>query len=245
MLRYAIIEDNVFALELLKRLVGKLRPSYDLVFTGGTVKEAVDLLKSNPPDLLFLDIELSDGKCFSIFENLHTTVPIIFTTAYSEFAIQAFKVNSVDYLLKPITECDLANALDKFELFRANNDLTRPMPQESFSPRILTESGDKYSYIDIKDVEYFMSEDNYVFAHLKGGVRCMIKIKNLSELEAVLPHNDFFRISRNIITSIWVISSVSKFFRGRLSVVLDSSFGLINISVSASRRDEFLVWYGR
>lgn len=245
MLRYAIIEDNVFALELLKRLVGKLRPSYDLVFTGGTVKEAVDLLKSNPPDLLFLDIELSDGKCFSIFENLHTTIPIIFTTAYSEFAIQAFKVNSVDYLLKPITECDLAHALDKFEMFRANNALTRPMPQESSSPRILTESGDKYSYIDIKDVEYFMSEDNYVFAHLKGGVRCMIKIKNLSELEAVLPHNDFFRISRNIITSIWVISSVSKFFRGRLSVVLDSSFGSINISVSASRRDEFLVWYGR
>lgn len=245
MLRYAIIEDNVFALEMLKRLVAKLRPSYELVFTGGTVAEAVNLLKTATPDLLFLDIELSDGKCFNIFENQNTTIPIIFTTAYSEFAIQAFKVNSVDYLLKPITELDLAHALDKFEMFRTNNIIAKQMPPDPHSSRILTESGDKYNYIDTDDVEYFISEDNYVFAHLKGGSRRMIKLKNLSDLEAILSPKDFFRISRNMITSIGCISSVCKFLRGRLLVVLETSSGTVNINVSASRRDEFLAWYGR
>lgn len=245
MTRYAIIEDNPFALQNLRLNVERLRHGYELVYSGGSITDAVNFFRSGMDvDLVFMDIELSDGPCFRIFEQIKTVVPIIFTTAYEDFALRAFKVNSIDYLMKPVTESDIAGALDKFELL--NNTLhTEPKPaSDSAAERVLTVNGDCYSYIDLEDVAWFKSEANYIYACLKHGGEKMINLTNLSKLEQVLPHDRFFRLSRSIIASITSIDSVSKHFRGRLLVTLRRGEITEKVSITAGRRDEFLAWLG-
>lgn len=247
-MRYAIVEDNPFAMNHLLMMIGKLRPRWKNVFTGGTVTRAVEFLESGEEvDLIFMDIELSDGKCFNIFERTSTLVPVVFTTAYDEYALKAFKVNGVDYLMKPVTEKDLGHAIDKFEHVAS----ARPSPAPEAKPtgysesRILTVSDDRYSYIQVKDVAYFISEDNYVFAEMKKGGRRLLNIANLSEIEKITPPDSFFRVSRGIITSIDAVVSASKYFRGRLLLKIATSRGVIEVTVPASRRDDFLRWLGR
>ena len=254
MTRFAIIEDNPFALEHLCQSVKRLRRDYEPVFKASSVKETVDFLKSSPDvELIFMDIELADGKCFAIFDQVKTVIPIIFTTAYDEFAIQAFKVNGMDYLLKPVSDQDLAYAIDKFEHLSSirNPQLpASPVPEETTvsavnTGRILTVSGEKYGYIDIDDIAYFISEDNYVFACLNSGIQRLVNLTSLSYLEPMLPSDRFFRLSRSIIASIKSIESVSKYFRGRLLVKLKSGNEQREVTVSASNRDTFLEWLGR
>lgn len=255
MTRYAIIEDNQFAMEHLCQSVKRLRRDYEPVFKASSVKETVDFLKSSPEvELIFMDIELADGKCFAIFDQIKTVIPIIFTTAYDEFAIQAFKVNGIDYLLKPVSDQDLAYAIDKFEhLSSVRNPQPQVSPAVEESPtvsyaktgRILTVSGEKYGYIAIDDIAYFISEDNYVFACLNSGGHRLVNLTSLSYLEPMLPSDRFFRLSRSIIASIKSIESVSKYFRGRLLVKLKSGNEQREVIVSASNRDTFLEWLGR
>lgn len=254
-MRYAIIEDNHFAREHLRILISKIRPDWELAFIGTSVASTVMYLKDSPDiDLMFMDIELSDGRCFAIFEQTGTTVPVIFTTAYDEFAIQAFKVNSLGYILKPVNENELNHAIDKYEYLRTqvmngghkddSNIQSRDVAATSIQ-RILISSGDKYTYIHLDDISYFTSEDNYVFAFLKNGSSHLITIKNLSSLDEMLPADRFFRLSRNVIASIESISSVSKYHRGRLKVVVCAGDSTIEIMVSAERRDYFLNWFGQ
>lgn len=249
--KYAIIEDNPFAMNHLQMMIGKLRPKWINVFQGSTVAETVGFLQSGKKvDLIFMDIELSDGKCFKIFEHTSTLVPVIFTTAYDEYALKAFKVNVVDYLMKPVTLQSLGHAIDKFEYMAPKHAVTthaaEPAQAQAQDCRILAVNNDKYSYIQIKDVAYFTSEDNYVFAEMKGGGRKLLNTSNLSEIEKILPQNGFFRVSRGIITSIDAVVSASKYFRGRLLLKIASpSGGIMEITVPASRRDDFLRWLGR
>ena len=126
MIDYVIFEDERFAYEEIKRMMNVLRPDYNLKEWADSVERAVSVLTDGTPDLLIADIRLSDGLCFDVFERKQTHVPVIFTTAYDEFALQAFRVNSVDYLLKPIKENDLERALAKFEA----NCLTRPTSEQ-------------------------------------------------------------------------------------------------------------------
>ena len=107
MMKYLLVEDERFAYEEMKRMMEKLRPDYQLEAWSATVEQTVQFLKHHPVDLMLLDIRLTDGNSFDIFEQIQVTTPVIFTTAYDEHAIQAFKVNSVDYLLKPVEEDDL------------------------------------------------------------------------------------------------------------------------------------------
>lgn len=254
MTRYAIIEDNLFALQNLRQNVERLRHDYEMVYSGGSIAGAVEFLRSGTPvDLIFMDIELSDGPCFQIFEQIQTVVPIIFTTAYDDFALRAFKVNSVDYLLKPVTGGDVAAALDKYELLHTAGAATSPaaaQPAEArpaadaAAGRVLTVSGDSYSYIDLDDVAWFKSEDNYIFACLSDGGKKMINLTNLSKLEQVLPADRFFRLSRSFVASISSVENVSKYFRGRLMVTLRREGETEKVSVTSGRRDEFLAWLG-
>lgn len=248
--KYAIIEDNPFAMNHLEMVIGKLRPKWVNVFKGTTVEETVKFLQSGEAvDLLFMDIELSDGKCFKIFERTSTLVPVVFTTAYDEYALKAFKVNVVDYLMKPVTPKELGHAIDKFDHLTSPHPMQAPV-EEQVTPsgsdcRILTVSNDRYSYIPIQDVAYFISEDNYVFAEMKAGGRKLLNISNLSEIEKIMPAGSFFRVSRGIITSIDAVVSASKYFRGRLLLKIAAAGGVMEITVPASRRDEFLRWLGR
>lgn len=256
MITYAIIEDNVFAREHLQYAIAQLRPDWQLLFTVGSIESASEELATSEPDLLFLDIELSDGQCFELFDNSASIIPVIFTTSYDSHALNAFKVNAIDYLLKPISADKLLQAITKFEVLYANrapslDTSTREVEPTStqytsvVTDRILTIDGDRYNYINLEDIAYFLCEDKYIFAILNSGKRKMISMTNLSELDQFLPPARFFRLSRGVIASIGSIASVNKYFRGRLMVRIKAGEQDTSISVSPARRDEFLHWLGR
>jgi len=255
MIRYAIIEDNNYALKHLRMLVETLRPQWQNVFTGKGVTDTVHFLESGEElDLIFLDIELTDGGCFEIFESIETDVPIIFTTAYKDFAVKAFKLNSVGYVLKPVSSKELEEAISKFEYLylrqKTASDTEETEPAKTAydsipASRILTVNGDRYDYIKVEDIVYFESEDSYVFAHIRGRRRRLIQHQSLTKLEELLPRDSFFRVSRNMIISIGSIKSVGKYLRGRLLVRIEGSDGDIDLTVAPTKRDAFLEWLGR
>jgi DNA-binding LytR/AlgR family response regulator len=251
-MKYLIIENEAFALENLKKIVARLRPDWHLQFTAESVEETVDYLISKPDvDLLFMDIELVDGNCFEIFKRVKIETPVIFTTAYDDFAIQAFKVNSIDYLLKPITEDAVSEALEKFERLQVKpaetpdySQLLQQLMQPASRQRILISSGDNYGYVMIDDVAFFLSEDKYVFVYLRSGVRRMTDFHNLGEVEGIVDTKRFFQVSRNIIASIGSIDKVSKYFNGRLKVIVKAGNEGQEAMVSAARRQAFIDWLG-
>jgi DNA-binding LytR/AlgR family response regulator len=249
---YIIIENEAFALENLKQTVARLRHDYHLTFTAESIEETVEYLRTHPDiSLIFMDIELVDGNCFEIFRQVKVETPVIFTTAYDDFAIQAFHVNSIDYLLKPIGDEALGTALDKLERLTGKNPATpdyatlmRQMLQPTNRQRILLNSGDNYSYAMIDDVAYFMSEDKYVYACLRSGQRRMTEFHNLAEVEGILDQRRFFQVARHIIASIESIGKVSKYFNGRLKVEVRADNDRQEAVVSAARRQPFLDWLG-
>ncbi len=249
---YIIIENEAFALENLKHTVARLRPDYHLMFTAESIEDSVEYLLGKPDiDLIFMDIELVDGNCFEIFRQVKVETPVIFTTAYDDFAIQAFQVDSIDYLLKPIGDEALSAALDKLERLTSKQtaapdytSLLRQMLQPANRQRILLSSGDNYSYAMIDDVAYFLSEDKYVYAYLRSGQRRMTEFRNLAEVEEILDSSHFFLVARNIIASIESIGKVSKYFNGRLKVEVQAGTDRQEAMVSAARRQPFLDWLG-
>ena len=172
MMKYLLVEDERFAYEEMKRMMEKLRPDYQLEAWTATVEQTVQFLKHHPVDLMLLDIRLTDGNSFDIFEQIQVTTPVIFTTAYDEHAIQAFKVNSVDYLLKPVEEDDLLAALREFEQFRVVQSpvtdyrkLEEALMSNCKKNRFLIQKGDAYHYVETSDIAFFYSEEKVVFLH--------------------------------------------------------------------------------
>lgn len=199
-------------------------------------------------DLIFMDVELTDANCFTLFEQVRMATPIIFTTAYDEYAIKAFKVNSVDYLLKPIGEEDLRKAIEKFETNRRtmlpDYAALQPIRPENHRKRILITLGDKYYYINIADVAYFLREDRYVNAIMTDGKSRVTDFQNLAEIMDQVSAADFFLLSRNVVVNITSITSVSKWFSGRLNVTIGRDSWERSIVVSANRKKDFLEWLG-
>lgn len=213
-----------------------------------SVEDAVELLRTGPDiDLIFMDVELVDGNCFDILKQVRIDVPVIFTTAYSDFAIKAFQLNSMDYLLKPLTQDAVEKAIEKFERLRnrmpeagASTVPSHPV----YKSRILISEGDNYFYIPCEDIAMAQSEDRYVFIHTFSGKKHITEYANLNILEESLSSNEFFRISRGAIVNIRSIASVRKYFKGRLKVSVKTGDGAFDMVVSAARRDAFLNWLG-
>lgn len=247
MINYAIIEDERLAYEEIKRMMRVLRPNYILAEWAESVESAINVLRNSKPDLLIVDIRLSDGLCFDVFEHVQTNIPAIFTTAYDEYALQAFKINSIDYLLKPIEEKDLDRALVKFETNRMispdsekyNNFKTTYLGNVKKN-RFLVSVGDTFSYIATADIAFFYSEEKYVYLHTFSNRRYIINYP-LEQLETMLDQHDFFRVSRNCIANIKSIKKVSKYFGGRLTVsfVPECPHKII---VSRTRTNDCLKW---
>ena len=247
MVNYMIIEDEPFAYEEMKRMMTILRPGYHLQAWADSVKDALCTLRKTIPNLLVVDIRLSDGLCFDVFERMPVSTPVIFTTAYDEYALRAFRVNSSDYLLKPIEEKDLERALAKFEA----NNLPNPSSGEYRSlastylgsvkkKRFLISVGDTFRHVDARDIAFFYSEEKYNYLHTFGGKRYIINY-SLEQLETMLERNDFFRVSRSCIAHIKSVRKVSKFFGGRLLVSFSPECPF-EVIVSRSRADSFLKW---
>ncbi|MDR1090649.1 MAG: LytTR family DNA-binding domain-containing protein [Prevotella sp.] len=245
-MKYLIVEDERFAYEELKRMMTELRPSYSLEKRTKTVIDTIAFLKTSVVDLILLDIRLADGNCFEIFNHVEVSTPVIFTTAYDEHAIKAFKLNSIDYLLKPFDEKELEAALVKFEnIFHDNSHKTNPKNFEQLlatknKNRFLISKGDNYHYIETADIAHFYSEEGVVFLHTFQNKRYIINY-TLDQLEQQLDSRLFFRVSRNCIGNVKAIENVAKYFNSRLKL----SFSPVcphEVLVSRVRVSDFLKW---
>ncbi|MFI3240122.1 MAG: LytTR family DNA-binding domain-containing protein [Bacteroidales bacterium] len=243
-MKILIIEDEYLAQQELKRIILNTLPDAHIVAIIDSVAHSIQWLKENSADLIFMDIQLSDGISFDVFKSIEVVIPIIFTTAYDQYAIQAFKVNSISYLLKPIMEEDLINAINKFKSTPYyNNNISSLLSSlnKSYKSRISIKSGDKFSFIDIADVAYFYAEERVTFVVPKQGGRKQIVDYTIEALEQLLDPNKFFRVTRGCICSIDSIDNITKHFNSRLKVTLTPAF-VQEILISRVRVPEFLKW---
>ncbi|MGO1244715.1 LytTR family DNA-binding domain-containing protein [Sphingobacterium sp. JB170] len=245
-MKYLIVEDERFAYEEAKRMITKLRPDYLLEKQTKTVIDTIEFLKLSTVDLILMDIRLADGNCFEIFNHIEVSTPVIFTTAYDEHAIRAFKLNSVDYLLKPFEENELELALTKFEnIFHNVSYATIPKNFEQLlsvktKNRFLISKGENYHYIETIDIAHFYSEDGVVFLHTFKDYRYIINY-TLDQLEQQLDGRLFFRVSRNCIGNVKAIENVAKYFNSRLKLSFLPECPH-EVLVSRVRVPDFLKW---
>ena len=247
MAKYIIIEDERLAYEEIRRMMQRLRPDYMLTGWATGVEQAVLQLASGGIDLMIVDIRLSDGLSFEIFERTAADIPVIFTTAYDEYALRAFKVNSIDYLLKPVEEQALETALCKFERNRLPRTATPELKRLEATymtgirkHRFLVRSGDTFRYVETSDIAFFYSEEKYVFLHLFSSRRYIVDY-TLEQLETMLDEAGFFRVARNCIANIRAIGKVSRYFGGRLKIFFSPECPH-EVIVSRDRTERVLQW---
>jgi two-component system, LytTR family, response regulator LytT len=247
-LKVLIIEDEIYAQEHLIRQLQLIEPNITILDKLESVNSAVTWLKKNTADLIFMDIQLSDGISFSIFDEVKVTAPIIFTTAYDAYAIQAFKVNSIDYLLKPIDEDDLSHALEKFKTLSQSNLLINiaslkaalVQPTNQYQERFVVHRGEKILSITIDQIAYFEGEDRYVYLVKKDGSRFIVDYK-LSDLIQILSPNIFYRLNRSFITSFDAIKGMTNLSKSRVKVELIPT-PKREVIVSSENNQDFKKW---
>ncbi len=242
-----IVEDEINACEYLRTLLSKLRPNYSIIDHLDSVQDTINWLQQNPhPDLILLDIQLSDGISFELFNHIEIQSPIIFTTAYDQFALQAFKVNSIDYLLKPISQDELLNALVKFETQRALGFQANKYSHllQSFSTskknRCLVKKGNHFEFISVDDIAFIHSDDGLTFLYTTDKKRHLYT-KSIQYLIDEIDESIFFQINRKQIININSIGKIHPFLNQRLKVELTTSSDLEFI-VSRARMTEFKAW---
>ncbi len=243
-----IIEDEAAALRGLKKALNAALPEARIVASLGSVKEAINWFRSEPmPELVFMDIHLKDGSSFEVLEEVDVTAPIIFCTAYDEYAIKAFRANSIAYLLKPVAEEDLAEAIEKLQKIRAE----KSMESYDLSPllkyfgekrqdqqRFLTKIGQKFTFIQLKDIAYFFKERAAVYARTFDGKKHLIE-SSLDHLEASTPSRQFFRINRQFLVS---AKSIVSFETDYGSFPISLSPAVNGVTISRYRIHEFKAW---
>jgi len=221
-----IIEDESFAADKLERMLKEVDSSITILAKLGSIKESAKWLFNNTADLIFLDIQLSDGISFSIFEQVSINTPVIFTTAYDEYAIKAFQLNSISYLLKPIRKNDLAESLQKyrslksafsidFELLLANIQGKEP----DYKKRFLIQIGDKIRKVEVSEIAYFYVLDKGVYLRTFQGNSYPVEY-TLDKLETILNPQVSFRINRKYIVNMESIANMVAYSRSRVKLEL-------------------------
>lgn len=249
-----LIEDEQPAARRLTRLLLDVDPTIQVGPVLESVSEAVAYLRTNPhPDLLFSDIQLSDGLSFEVFRQIEPRCPIIFTTAYDEYAVQAFKLNSLDYLLKPIIPRELEAALTKFNRTTGAaapsaldyGQLVQALSQSqrTYRQRFLVTYRDTYRAIPTREVAYFYSQNKITRLVCPDNKQFPIP-ETLEELADQLDPRQFFRASRQCIISVDGITAIHKHFNGRLKLDLTPT-APEEVFVSRERADELKVWLNR
>ena len=251
-----IIEDEQLAADKLIKLIKQYDPAIEIVDQLDSVEDSVDWLSQNAaPDLIFLDIHLADGSSFEIFEQIQLQSPIIFTTAYDQYAIKAFKTKSVDYLLKPIKFEDLKMALDKFrdifgttsppglsEEMKALAELLQ-VQRKDYKSRFLVKSGNLIKTIAIPEIAYFVFEDRMTLLVTKDKHRYTLNY-TLDELENLLDPLHFKRANRQFIVNIDAIHKIHPWFKGRLKLELIPHQNT-KLVISAEKTKGFKEWLDR
>lgn len=244
-----LIEDEQPAAKRLTSMLTKLRPTLRIVDVIDSVEASVKWLQTLPhPDLLFMDIQLADGISFDIFRQVTIKTPVIFTTAYDEYTLKAFKVNSIDYLLKPIDNDELSASLAKYDSLqtsptentRALEKLLQQMTQPTYKERLLIKSGQQLAYILVESLAYLYSDEGFTFAVDMQGKRSIVDY-SLDETERLLPPKRFFRINRKLMVHIQAIQRISVYFNSRLKLDIRPE-PAFEVLVSRERVAEFKEW---
>jgi DNA-binding LytR/AlgR family response regulator len=227
-----IIEDEAPAARRLRKMLEDTGRDLEIIAQLDSVEAAVKWFdnQEGQPDLIFMDIQLSDGISFEIFNKTTVTAPVIFTTAYDEYSLKAFKVNSIDYLLKPISPEDLNSALDKFEKLSQNatpaaadtriDALLRTLNTKNpYKSRFLVKVGDKFYSVPIENIAYFYTEEKAVYLYTFEKIRYPLD-QSLDEIEKSLDPEQFFRLNRQFIAQVNAIFKLHSYFNGKLKVNL-------------------------
>jgi DNA-binding LytR/AlgR family response regulator len=247
-----IIEDELPAAERLQFLLQKYHTPVDITAHIYSVEDAVQWLRqNNHPDILFLDIHLADGFCFDIFKKIEYKKPVIFTTAYDQYTLDAFKLFSIDYLLKPITEEGLFAALDKLEAItsagnRANaySEIAKVLQQlerPQYKDRFLARAGQKMFFVATEEIEYFQADDKVVYLVDKHGNKLLVDY-TLDKLESLLFPKDFFRLNRRYIVRYTSIAQVKPYINSRLKLILKNGLKQEEVIISRERVQSFREW---
>ena len=245
-----IIEDERLAAERLISMLQHVAPDVEIIGCLESVEDSVNWLTQHPsPDLIFMDIQLDDGISFEIFDAIKTDAPVIFTTAYDEYAIRAFKVNSIDYLLKPVEENALSEALSKFRKMysitanysKLSNVVNQLSP--SFKTRFFVKIGLRFISIPVEDVACCFVVERCSFLKVRSGKEYAIDY-SLDQLQKKLDPEVFFRISRNYIINIHSVTEIISYSTNRLKVVLED-FKKEDVIVSRDNVASFKRWLDR
>lgn len=246
-----IIEDEINAFEYLRSLLKKIDAGISIKAHIDSIRSSVNFFQSNNDfDLVFMDIQIADGLSFEIFNHINLTKPVIFTTAYDQYAIDAFKVHSVDYLLKPIHFDDLKQSIDKYHSFfnSAENHDSRVIAEmlERFHKpkknRCLVKKGGHFEYVNVEDIAYVISQDSMTFLFTKTGMR-YIYSKSIEQLFDELDPASFFRINRSQIVNSHSVKEIHPYLNQRLKIFLNVQHSAEHeFVVSRKRMTAFKEW---
>jgi len=249
-----IVEDEILLAKRLQKLLLEVEPSASVAAITHSVEETVNWLRTNAaPDLILMDIELADGQSFDIFKQVEIKTPVIFTTAYDEYALKAFKVNSIDYLLKPIKENELKAALDKFKMrLPAANppynihallaEIKKIQQPAEYRGRFLVKQGQKMISIETTDIAYIFSENNFSFFRTHQNQKYIID-HTLDELEQSLSPKQFFRANRQFILTNKCVTTIHTWFNQKLKVEVKPE-AAEHVVISRDKANSFKEWMG-
>jgi DNA-binding LytR/AlgR family response regulator len=254
-MRIVIIEDEPHAAQRLQSLVVEMIPKAEIVGKFDTVKRSVTWLNANEkPDLIFMDIQLADGLSFQIFEQHQISSPVIFTTAYDEYALKAFKVNSIDYILKPVDKAELQAALDKLRNLSGQSPATQKdvlanigqaveMLLKKYKSRFVVKVGEHLRTIEVSSIRYFFSQEKTTFC-VTDDNRNLILDYTLEQLEDMVDPSEFYRINRKYLVRSSAIQDIINYTNSRLKLILKGSQDN-DIIVARERVQEFKSWLDR
>jgi DNA-binding LytR/AlgR family response regulator len=245
-----IIEDEPQAAQRLEKLVVELMPSAQIQAKLDSVRSVVRWLESNPmPELIFMDIQLADGLSFSIFEQTEILSPVIFTTAYDEYALQAFKVNSIDYILKPVDKEDLQHALKKFKNLSGGHGSTAIKASveqvirhlsKKYKNRFVVKVGEHLKSVEVNDILFFFSLEKATFAQTRDGRKHILDF-TLDQVQEMVSPEQFFRINRKYIVALDAMADIIHYTNSRIKLILKTSDDT-DVIVARERVSDFKSW---
>jgi DNA-binding LytR/AlgR family response regulator len=259
-MKILIVEDEELAVKKIRKTLAGVEPDAEVVAVTDSILSTVNWLEENQaPDLILMDIELSDGQSFEIFNQTTIKSPVIFTTSYDEYALKAFKVNSIDYLLKPIQKEDLEAALQKLksmkDLYKADEpktdvtidslvkELQQKLQPKEFRKRFLVKHAQKLVSIDVDEIAYFFSDGRLNFFKTHDNKKFVVDY-TMDELEDMLDPDKYFRISRSFYISVNSVDQIHDYFGNRLMLQLKPAVDKESI-VSREKVTDFKKWMGK
>jgi DNA-binding LytR/AlgR family response regulator len=252
MIKVLIIEDEHPAAKRLEKLLLEVATDFQVIQRCDSIESSVNYLKSAPsPDLIMLDVQLGDGLSFEIFRQMEVSCPVIFTTAFDEYAIKAFELNSIDYLLKPINKEKLTKSIEKFRKLNQQSvqtdwqTLSTLLDKEKreYKQRFLVYVGEHLHAVQTSDIAYFYSIEKSTFLAAKSGKNFSVDL-SLDKLENMLSPTDFFRINRQFLVSFGSIKKISVLSKSRIKLILEP-LPTDETLISAARTHDFREWLDR